>query len=63
MDITGFGMNAWEFARYLVEEVGVAAVPKSSFPHQGGETKLRFTFTKKDETLVEASNRLERIER
>jgi aminotransferase len=41
--------------------VGVAAVPGSSFYHKGGETKLRFTFSKKDETLHEACRRLEQI--
>ncbi len=61
-DIGGFGMKDTEFARYLVEKVGVAAVPGSSFYHKGGETKLRFTFSKKDETLVEACSRLETID-
>jgi aminotransferase len=40
----------------------VAAVPGSSFYHEGGETKLRFTFSKKDETLAEACRRLETLE-
>jgi aminotransferase len=52
-------MTDTEFARYLVEKAGVAAVPGSSFYHEGGKTKLRFTFSKKDETLVEACRRLE----
>ena len=60
-DIAGFGMKDTEFARYLVENAGVAAVPGSSFYHEGGETKLRFTFSKKDETLVEACRRLETL--
>jgi aspartate/methionine/tyrosine aminotransferase len=57
-DIAEFGMNDVEFARRLVEKAGVAAVPGSSFYHDGGETKLRFTFSKKDETLAEACRRL-----
>lgn len=61
-DIAGFGMKDTEFARHLVEKAGVAAVPGSSFYHNGGETKLRFTFSKKDETLVEACRRLESLE-
>ena len=61
-DIAGFGMTDTEFARYLVEKAGVAAVPGSSFYHEGGETKLRFTFSKKDETLVEACRRLETLD-
>ncbi|PKL70036.1 MAG: aminotransferase [Methanomicrobiales archaeon HGW-Methanomicrobiales-1] len=61
-DIAGFGMTDTEFARHLVEKAGVAAVPGSSFYHEGGETKLRFTFSKKDETLGEACRRLEMLE-
>jgi L-glutamine---4-(methylsulfanyl)-2-oxobutanoate aminotransferase len=59
-DIAESGMNDTAFARHLVETAGVAAVPGSSFYHAGGGTKLRFTFSKKDETLHEACRRLER---
>ncbi|MEI8331527.1 MAG: hypothetical protein WCF90_07760 [Methanomicrobiales archaeon] len=38
----------------LVEKAGVAAVMGSSFYHEGGETKFRFTLSKKDEALNEA---------
>lgn len=58
-DISGFGMSDVTFARHLIETAGVAAVPGSSFYQKGGETKLRFTFSKKDETLIEACRRLE----
>jgi len=61
-DISGFGMNDVKFARYLVEKAGVAAVPGSSFYSKGGETRLRFTFSKKDETLAEACRRLESMD-
>ncbi|MDD1691036.1 MAG: aminotransferase class I/II-fold pyridoxal phosphate-dependent enzyme [Methanoregula sp.] len=61
-DISSFGMSDTAFARHLVETAGVAAVPGSSFYHTGGETKLRFTFSKKDETLIEACRRLETID-
>ena len=61
-DISGFGITDTEFARFLVEKIGVAAVPGSSFYHAGGETKLRFTFSKKDETLHDACKRLERLD-
>ncbi|MGD0079806.1 MAG: aminotransferase class I/II-fold pyridoxal phosphate-dependent enzyme [Methanoregula sp.] len=61
-DITGFGMTDTEFARFLIGKIGVAAVPGSSFYHEGGETKLRFTFSKKDGTLEEACRRLEKLE-
>ena len=60
-DISGFGMPDTEFARFLVEKCGVAAVPGSSFYHAGGATKLRFTFSKKDETLHDACERLEKL--
>jgi aminotransferase len=62
-DIGGFGFASdVEFARYLVKDVGVAAVPGSSFyKTDAGRTKLRFCFCKRDETLAEANRRLERL--
>ena len=51
------------FARHLIETVGVAAVPGSPFCPERGETKLRFTSSKKDETLHEACRRLEELGR
>jgi aminotransferase len=63
-DIGGFGFaDDVEFARYLVKDIGVAAVPGSSFYRNpaGGRTKLRFCFCKKDETLAEADKRLEAL--
>jgi len=55
-------MDDMTFARYLVSEIGVAAVPGSSFfKSEAGKHKLRFTFSKKDETLMEAARRLERL--
>jgi L-glutamine---4-(methylsulfanyl)-2-oxobutanoate aminotransferase len=60
-DISAFGMPDTEFAQYLVKEIGVAAVPGSSFYTDSGENRLRFTFSKKDETLAEACVRLERM--
>ena len=61
-DISGFGRIDGEFARFLVEKIGVAAVPGSSFYNNGGHSKLRFTFSKKDETLHEACRRLEQLD-
>ncbi len=51
------------FARYLVKDVGVAAVPGSSFYKNAakGRTKLRFCFCKRDETLAAADRRLEKL--
>ena len=63
-DIRAFGFpNDVAFARYLVKEVGVAAVPGSSFYRnpEAGRTKLRFCFCKRDETLAEADRRLEAL--
>jgi aminotransferase len=63
-DIGGFGFaNDVEFARFLVRDVGVAAVPGSSFYKDpaGGRTKLRFCFCKKDETIAEADAKLARL--
>jgi aminotransferase len=60
-DIARFGFeNDAAFAAHLVKEVGVAAVPGSSFYHraQDGHTKLRFAFPKRHETLQAAAERL-----
>ena len=63
-DISAFGFpNDVEFARYLVKDVGVAAVPGSSFYKNAatGATKLRFCFCKRDETLREADRRMAKL--
>jgi aspartate/methionine/tyrosine aminotransferase len=51
------------FARRLVSEVGVAAVPGSSFyrPGHGGHDKVRFAFPKRLPTLEAAAERLAAI--
>jgi len=63
-DIAHFGADDdVAFARQLVTDVGVAAVPGSSFYHDPklGNTKVRFCFCKRDETLLEADRRLAKI--
>jgi aminotransferase len=63
-DIAHFGFDSdIEFARYLVTEVGVAVVPGSSFfnDRRLGRTKVRFVYSKKDETLLEADRRLAKL--
>ena len=60
-DIRKFGMDDITFARHLVEKTGVAVVPGSSFFRNGGIDKIRFTFSKKEQTLQEASERLEKL--
>src|SRR5688572_4584894 len=65
-DISAFGFpDDVAFARHLVTEIGVAAVPGSSFYRDLslGRTKLRFTFCKKDETLRAAAERLAKLHR
>ena len=60
-DIAHFGAtDDVAFARQLITDVGVASVPGSSFYHEPtlGNTKVRFCFCKRDETLLEADTRL-----
>ena len=63
-DISAFGFpDDVTFAKYLVTEIGVAAVPGSSFYRDpaDGRTHLRFTFCKKETTLQAAAERLSRL--
>ena len=63
-DISGFGFpDDVAFVRHLVEKIGVAAVPGSSFfagPGKGSRF-VRFCFCKKCETLEESGARLKRL--
>jgi aminotransferase len=65
-DIGEFGFSDdVTFTKYLVSEVGVAAVPGSSFyrdPRDGAK-QVRFAFCKKDATLDEAAKRLKNVRR
>jgi aspartate/methionine/tyrosine aminotransferase len=63
-DITNFGFHDdVAFARHLVSDIGVAAVPGSSFYRDpsAGRTKVRFCFAKRDETMQEADRRLGKL--
>jgi len=63
-DISGFGFKSdVEFARYLIRDVGIAAVPGSSFYSRAelGRQQLRFCYSKTDATLDEAARRLQRL--
>jgi aspartate/methionine/tyrosine aminotransferase len=63
-DISAFGFqDDVSFARYLVQEIGVAAVPGSSFYRdpKDGAGQVRFAFCKKPETLDEAARRLSKL--
>jgi aminotransferase len=60
-DIAGFGFaDDVAFARHLVTDIGVAAVPGSSFYREpsSGRTKLRFCFCKQEATFAAAEQRL-----
>ena len=63
-DISAFGFpDDLAFAKYLVKEIGVAAVPGSSFYQNpaDGRTHLRFTFCKKESTFQAAAERLAKL--
>jgi aspartate/methionine/tyrosine aminotransferase len=59
MDISPFGYDDDTlFCYWLAEEVGIAAVPGSSFFSEPVNHLIRFNFAKQDETLREAGERL-----
>lgn len=62
LDISEFGYDSdLEFCEALARDVGVGAVPGSSFFREPVNHLIRLHFAKKDETLNEALNRLEGI--
>ena len=63
-DIRGFRFpDDVAFTKYLVSEIGVAAVPGSSFyrDRKDGASQVRFAFCKKDDTLDAAAERLQQL--
>ncbi len=63
-DISAFGFdNDVSFTKYLVKEIGVAAVPGSSFYRDArdGARQVRFAFCKKLETLDAAVGKLKKL--
>jgi aspartate/methionine/tyrosine aminotransferase len=63
-DISAFGFpDDLAFAKFLVKEIGVAAVPGSSFYQNpaDGRTHLRFTFCKTEQTFQAAAERLAKL--
>jgi len=71
-DISGFdfpadqypaGSRDVSFAKFLVQKIGVAVVPGSSFYNEArdGESQVRFTFCKKESTLAAAEERLSKL--
>ncbi len=62
LDISEFGFESdLEFCDVLARDVGVGAVPGSSFFREPVNNLIRLHFAKKDETLYEALNRLSDI--
>ncbi len=62
MDISEFGYDSdLEFCEDLARPVDVGAVLDSSFFREPVNHLIRFHFAKKDETLLEALNRLEQL--
>jgi aminotransferase len=65
--VTEIGAFGWDddvaFVRHLVQDVGVAAVPGSSFYDDpaDGRRQVRFAFCKRDSTFDEAERRLARL--
>lgn len=62
LDISEFGYDSdLQFCEELARDVGVGAVPGSSFFREPVNHLIRLHFAKKDETLLEALNRLEQL--
>jgi aspartate/methionine/tyrosine aminotransferase len=64
-DISAFGFpNDVAFVKHLIDQVGVAAVPGSSFYSQdgGGSQEVRFCFCKKYETLESARHQFSKLQ-
>jgi aminotransferase len=60
-DVSDFGFaDDVAFVRHLIDEIGIAAVPGSSFYSQdkGGSQQVRFCFCKKYETLESAGRQM-----
>ncbi len=64
IDITEFGYESdLRFCEWLAKEVGVGAVPGSSFFKENINNFIRFHYAKKDETLYAALERLSTIKK
>ena len=63
-DVSSFGFaDEVSFTQHLVKEIGVAAVPGSSFYNdpRDGARQVRFAFCKRDQTIDEAARRLAKL--
>ena len=64
VDVSEFGVtNDINFCQWLAREVGVGAVPGSSFFRDNINNYIRFHFAKNEDTLNEALNRLEKLKK
>jgi aminotransferase len=62
VDISEFTSGSdLEFCEWMAKEVGVAAVPGSSFFREDINNYIRLHFAKKEETLIEALNKLKSL--
>jgi aminotransferase len=64
-DISKFGFpDDLSFSRYLVEKIGIAVVPGSSFYDEPamGARQARFTFCKKESTLAACAEKLSKLQ-
>jgi aminotransferase len=62
VDISDFGYDDdTAFCHWLAREIGVVAVPGSSFFHEPVNHLIRFHFAKRAETLATAGERLQRL--
>ena len=63
MDISAVSdLKEADFCQWLTTELGVAAIPMSAFYGDGFDQRVvRFCFAKKDETLLSALERLQKL--
>ena len=62
VDCTAYGVkNDREFCRWMAKEVGVAAVPGSSFFHEPVNHLIRLHFSRSEEILDEIGKRLKKL--
>jgi aspartate/methionine/tyrosine aminotransferase len=64
VDCSEFGVtNDNEFCRWMAKEVGVAAVPGSSFFHEPIHHLIRLHFSKNEDILTQAGERLRNLKK
>jgi aminotransferase len=64
LDISSLGFTCdHEAAKWIIQHIGVAGVPGSSFFREPIHQYVRFHFAKKEETLRTAGEKLQALER